>query len=347
MRNLVNYYSHGEFYEGIITHYSDYCIKHMDLETCKKFYNKITKENVDDVVCPYGYLCKKCGERIYNGLISRESSNMTKLKPKLDKKALIYTDSELFNLINNDEELLFESSANTLKDDCLNDFLHDVNKSNVFIADNLNMISQDRLDKKDKNRLLSSIQLTDFFKKRVELYRYVSNPTLIQTGKLREREAFKLFDIYRKIFEEFGKSQNKRVKLRNLDLLTGNDTTASTKFNANDSITVLPFLLIDNAMKYSKDNTNIDVKIYSENGYARKIIISNYPSYVITEDVNLFFQRGFRSLNNTSKSSGSGLGLSIVKQICDYNNINIELHLTSDENGAQIFEVNLAIEGVE
>ena len=330
MRNLVNYYSHGEFYEGIITHYSDYCIKHMDLETCKKFYNKITKENVDDVVCPYGYLCKKCGERIYNGLISRESSNMTKLKPKLDKKALIYTDSELFNLINNDEELLFESSANTLKDDCLNDFLHDVNKS-----------------KKDKNRLLSSIQLTDFFKKRVELYRYVSNPTLIQTGKLREREAFKLFDIYRKIFEEFGKSQNKRVKLRNLDLLTGNDTTASTKFNANDSITVLPFLLIDNAMKYSKDNTNIDVKIYSENGYARKIIISNYPSYVITEDVNLFFQRGFRSLNNTSKSSGSGLGLSIVKQICDYNNINIELHLTSDENGAQIFEVNLAIEGVE
>lgn len=345
MKNLVNYYSKGEFNEGLITHYSDYCIKHMNSETCRKFYDKMIEENAEDKVCPYGYFCKKCGDRIYNGLISRESSNMAKLKPKLDKKALIYTDFELFNLINNDEELLFELSEKMLKDDCLNDFLHDVNKSNIFIADNLNLISKEKLDKKDRNRLLSSIQLTDFFKKRVELYRYVSNPALIQTGKLREREAFKLFDIYRKIFEEFGKNQKKRILLRNLDILTGNDSTTATKFNANDSITVLPFLLIDNAMKYSKDNTNIDVKIYSENGYAKKITISNYSSYVITEDVNLFFQRGFRSQNNTSKSSGSGLGLSIVKQICDYNNIDVDLYLTFDENGYQIFEVNLTIKG--
>ena len=345
MRNLVNYYSNGEFNEGIITHYSEYCIKHMNSETCKKFYDKITNEDDKDIICPYGYLCKKCGDRIYNGMISRESSNMSKLKPKLDKRALIYTDSELFNLINNDEELLFESSANTLKDDCLNDFLHDVNKSNMFIAENLNLISQDKLDKKDKNRLLSSIQLTDFFKKRVELYRYVSNPTLIQTGKLRERDAFRLFDIYRKIFEEFGKNQNKRVKLRNLDLNTGNDTNACTRFNANDSITVLPFLLIDNAIKYSKDNTNIDIKIYSNDGYTKKITISNYPSYVITENVNLFFKRGFRSQNNTSKSSGSGLGLSIVKQICDYNMIDVKLSLNSDEDGLQIFEVIMIMKG--
>ena len=106
-------------------------------------------------------------------------------------------------------------------------------------------------------------------------------------------------------------------------------------------------MLIDNALKYSNEKSKIAINIYQENEIVKKIEIENYPSYVITENVDIFFERGFRSKNNTSKSSGNGLGLSIVKQICDYNRIDVKLDISSDKNGRQLFKVILIMnEGV-
>ena len=342
MKNLVSYYENNSYNEGTVVKYSNFCKKHFNTDKCVNFYNSL-EANVDEALCPYGFLCKKCNNRIYNGIISRESTNLVKLKPKIDRECKVYSDSEIFNLINIDEELLYYEEENKLAMDCINDFFHDVNKSNRLISDNLTQISKGKLSSKDKNRLISSIKLTDFFTKRVDLYRIVSNPALIQTGRLRERDAFALFDLYRKIFEEIGKKNNITIQISNIDIEDNILSNNSTTFRANDSITVLPFLLIDNALKYSKENSIIKIIVYQLKGYARKIVISNNPSYIITEDLSKFFLRGYRSYQNTSKSSGSGLGLSIVKQICDYNNIEVILNADVDENGQQIFEVIMNI----
>lgn len=347
MKNLVNYYFNGQFNEGIITHYSEFCKNHCTSEKCINHYKKMEENKIDEMICPYGFYCKRSFERIYNGIASKELADFSKIKFKIDKSIKLYSSNELSNLIEIDENILFIEEENNLKQKCINDFLHDVNKSNTLIENNIQQISKDQLTSKDKNRLISSLKLTDFFKKRVELYKYVSNPALIPAGKLRERDAFKLFDIYRRIFEEIGKTCKINIALKNIDIITGLEVSGKTIFMANESITILPFLLIDNALKYSNEKSEIAINIYQENEIVKKIEIENYPSYVITENVDMFFERGFRSKNNTSKSSGNGLGLSIVKQICDYNRIDVKLDISSDKNGRQLFKVILIMnEGV-
>lgn len=347
MKNLVNYYFNGQFNEGIITHYSEFCKNHCTSEKCINHYKKMEENKIDEMICPYGFYCKRLFERIYNGIASKELADFSKIKSKIDKNIKLYNSNELSNLIEIDENILFIEEENDLKQKCINDFLHDVNKSNTLIENNIQQISKDQLTAKDKNRLISSLKLTDFFKKRVELYKYVSNPALIPAGKLRERDAFKLFDIYRRIFEEIGKTNKINIVLKNIDIITGLEVSGKTIFMANESITILPFLLIDNALKYSNEKSEITINIYQENEIVKKIEVENYPSYVITENIDMFFERGFRSKNNTSKSSGNGLGLSIVKQICDYNRIDVKLDISSDKNGRQLFKVILIMnEGV-
>ena len=343
MKNLVNFYENGEFFEGIITHYCDFCKNNIKNEKCLKFYSEFLTSTKDESICPYGFACKKSSKRIYNGFVLKDKCNLKKLKPKIDKSISNYSSDDIFNLINIDEELDVISLENDLREKCINDFLHDINKSNKIIEENIRQISKGNLVKKDSNRLLSAIQLTGFFKRRVELYKYVSNPFLVQTGKLREKEAFKLFDMYRKIFEEIGKESNIRIVLKNIDINTMEDSNNSTKFEANDSIDVLPFIIIDNALKYSKSASEIYINVYQNNGLLTKVEIINSPSYIITEDVENFFLRGYRSENNTSKSSGSGLGLSIVKQIFEYNQIEVKLELDFDKEGKQLFKVILQI----
>ena len=101
------------------------------------------------------------------------------------------------------------------------------------------------------------------------------------------------------------------------------------------------------SLNFSNEESEISINIYQKNEMVKRIEVENYPSYIITENIDMFFERGFRSKNNTSKSSGNGLGLSIVKQICDYNRIDVKLDISSDKNGKQLFKVILNMnEGV-
>lgn len=347
MRNLVNYYCDGHHNEGILTHYCEFCKNHFTSERCINHYKKMEENQIDETICPYGFYCKSFDGRIYNGIASKELADFSKIKSKIDKNIKLYNSNEIFNLIEIDENVLYIEQEHELRQRCINDFLHDVNKSNMLIENNIRQISKDELTNKDKNRLISSLKLTDFFRKRVELYKYVSNPALIPAGKLRERDAFKLFDIYRKIFEEIGKTNKINIVLKNINITNGLESNGKTLFMANESVTILPFLLIDNALKYSIEDSEVSINIYQDDEIVKKIEIENYPSYLIFENIDKFFERGFRSKNNTSKSSGNGLGLSIVKQICDYNRIDVRLQIDSNSEGRQLFRVILIMnEGV-
>ena len=94
-------------------------------------------------------------------------------------------------------------------------------------------------------------------------------------------------------------------------------------------------------MKYSKEDSAITVFFYQNKGYLERMKISSYPSYVIVENPNRFIERGYRAKDNTSKSSGSGLGLSILQQICEFNDIKLSLSLDMDEDGKQLFVIEM------
>ena len=221
------------------------------------------------------------------------------------------------------------------------DFLHDVTKANGLISKKAKKISSD-LSKND-SALLSSINyLSDFISKRIELYRYISNPAMISVGQQRQRDAYKLWDIYRYIFSDACKEKQIRFLMRTFDEKNNEVTDSNTVFFANDSISVLPFLILDNALKYSNEKSTVEINFYQCDGLLEKMEVISSPSYVIQEEPNSFFKRGYRSLNhNSSKSSGSGLGLHIVKQICEYNGIFVGIDIDVDIKGKQLFIIRL------
>lgn len=339
MKKLINSYNGGNQINGILTEFCEFCQKNISCDKCKKFYEQLANSDDGKYICPYGFCCIKSNDEIYNSLVVNELCNIPKLKLKLDLKQKVFKECEINELQELQDELNCNEYQNNIIEINVNNLLHDIIKANNLIKTKLEKVDKNVIyNLNDKSRITSSYYLADFVRLRAELYKTIVNPGIASVGTARNREAYKMWDIYRHIFNEIGKEKNINISMKTYDNDTKNETeNVSTIIKAKDSVSTLPFIIFDNAIKYSQNDTTIYVSMYQTKGILQKIIVENTTSYVITEDPKLFFNRGYRSTNNTSKSSGSGLGLDIAKQICDSNNISIELLLSKNADGKQTF----------
>jgi len=91
--------------------------------------------------------------------------------------------------------------------------------------------------------------------------------------------------------------------------------------------------LIDNGIKYSKENSNLVIEEKSdEDSFTCSII--NFNSKIPEESLNHIFKPFYRDKNNNRK--GFGLGLAIAKEIADAHNIKINVN-SDDEKTEFIF----------
>ena len=81
---------------------------------------------------------------------------------------------------------------------------------------------------------------------------------------------------------------------------------------------------ITNAIKYTKVHESIHILVFEENGYS---IFEIASSSSIIKDTKKVFDAYHRE---KSHQEGLGLGLNLVKQICNQEQINIELHSKED-----------------
>ena len=94
-------------------------------------------------------------------------------------------------------------------------------------------------------------------------------------------------------------------------------------------LTIIINNLISNAIKYSKDNSNIIIEIKEDNG-TLECLITDFGIGIPAKDLEKIFDQFYRSKSTEqSDIKGSGLGLSIVKRLCMLLNINIKI--TSEE----------------
>ncbi|MCL2662529.1 MAG: ATP-binding protein [Oscillospiraceae bacterium] len=98
----------------------------------------------------------------------------------------------------------------------------------------------------------------------------------------------------------------------------------------------LLFNLIDNAIKYNKDNGCVTVSIHKENGLC-KISVSDTGIGIPQEHQNRVFERFYRvDKSRSKKTGGTGLGLSIVKHISEQHGGKVTL--TSELNAGTTVE---------
>ena len=92
----------------------------------------------------------------------------------------------------------------------------------------------------------------------------------------------------------------------------------------------LLYNLIDNAIKYNKDNGSVTVTLSEEIGY-HKIAISDTGIGIPREHQSRIFERFYRvDRSRSKKTGGTGLGLSIVKHITEHHGGKIELESAED-----------------
>lgn len=73
--------------------------------------------------------------------------------------------------------------------------------------------------------------------------------------------------------------------------------------------------IIDNAIKYSNDSVDIKINIIETGSYI-EVVIKDNGIGIAKQDIERIFDK-FYQIDSSHSSKGSGLGLSIVKQILE------------------------------
>ena len=94
--------------------------------------------------------------------------------------------------------------------------------------------------------------------------------------------------------------------------------------------------LIDNAIKYSENNSKIIIATSNEVDEYIKVIVEDNGSGISPEDKDHIFSRFFRTASaRATDNQGSGLGLAIVKHLV--NSLNGEVGVQNSESKGSIF----------
>lgn len=224
-----------------------------------------------------------------------------------------------------------QTKQNELRESLLHIISHDLRTPLSSIHGSINLIlSNDNLDEKNKHNLYEDINYASLRMKR--LITNILDSTRLSSGNIDLKLEWCDFeDIVGVTLNEFSQVQNDEkleIKIDELSLFWGDNTL----------LTQLIVNLLDNAFKYSKNQTKIYFEILNLNNFI-KIKIFNETEYIDKKKIKNIFDKFYR-FEDTNDISGSGIGLAICKSIVKLHNG--EIRAISQDNGILI-EIDLPI----
>lgn len=309
-----------------------FCKKHCMFDECKAFYESIRSEDFDKfLICPHGLSVFVASN---NGL--PRCFSCIRNKDKYDKKRAMRINEKgniIYNPLLNSERLMAlidYSLQNELTDSVLSEkqasiesISHEVKKLNAQIKDRSDAIiqtygmeSSEELSAQEFQILLEKIKTiyvcSSMVNTRFSLLDYEKCPETLQQGAKFDCNIYKKFDKMKIIFSNF---MGRKVPIQ----IHG---TSYRCISAYPSFEMIPLLIIDNAVKYSYQNSPITVS-FSENENKLIVDIISFSPYCSEDDLGHIYIKGFRGRNAQKVSDGSGIGLFFVKMLCNLHNINI------------------------
>jgi two-component system phosphate regulon sensor histidine kinase PhoR len=142
-------------------------------------------------------------------------------------------------------------------------------------------------------------------------------------GVAAEMTEFDLYELAQSVTDTF-RDNDKAVTLS----LTGERIVLFANRRMLDE---LLYNLIDNAVKYNRDNGSVEVTLRRESGFC-KIEVSDTGIGIPAEHHARVFERFYRvDKSRSKKTGGTGLGLSIVKHIAAYHGGGVEIESAAGE----------------
>jgi len=215
-------------------------------------------------------------------------------------------------------------------EEILNYFLHEVVQLNANIKSHAEVLSKGINDKNGVIHHSEMIQEnSSILSVLIDIVNYELNPEIFS---LMKKDLRNLHGKFHKIFISLkGNLKQKGIKYK----LTSD---VDRLVNLLPIIDTLPYLLIDNAIKYSHRDGEITVNLLDFNNSVR-IEVENDGPKIYDDEIEKLFDKSFRGYQAIKMGiKGSGLGLNFVKYIC-------ELHggTVSVERGKNTY--NYGVEG--
>lgn len=140
------------------------------------------------------------------------------------------------------------------------------------------------------------------------------NPNAINLQIKLRTNWYKKFDKARYIL--LNKAKTKRLLIN----FQGNSVMEMDAFQA---LELVPFVILDNAIKYSPQGRNILVN-FNESPHDLEVTITSCGPKVEDTELEKIFDKGFRGKNGINASAaGEGLGLYLAKTLCEMHSISI------------------------
>jgi two-component system sensor histidine kinase QseC len=198
---------------------------------------------------------------------------------------------------------------------------HEMQTPLAIINSKLDILIQDETINAHQMRQLQVIY--DTLSKLSRLVQSLLILTKIENQQFNETEDIQLDTLIQsklQQFEEFVQSKNLTINTDiNPSFIQGNKYLVDILFSN----------LFTNAIRYNKQNGTILINVNSG-----QFIISNSSNLHELDQQNIF-QRFYR--HSDTKEEGNGLGLSIIKQICDVSGYTVSYKY---QNGLHIFSIN-------
>jgi signal transduction histidine kinase len=152
----------------------------------------------------------------------------------------------------------------------------------------------------------SVVSLSELLRGRIDFMEFIANPN---TGNVRKSDV--------KVYKKFDKVQRcfrVTASKRGIEFEIGGSSSRTT-FGPLPIFDLIPYLLLDNAVKYSPDISPVKILCNDTERFINCSVTSKGPR-IVDDELEQIFASGFRGTNALkSKKEGTGLGLSVLRKV--------------------------------
>lgn len=319
----------GEISNGIDIIVPSFCKKNCEKnKKCKQYYKKLENAKPGLYQCPYGFSSYAFqieeDTHIFTCLRVEGTYNAKILLPKIKNEGKHYREISIA-MLEQYAEAYRQFWLNQNKYDkykqFIDDIFHDVRKFNQQIK-----IKNDRLYQKSQSskkfgeilELSKSIHVISWFLTlRLNNHDFLYNKEMMKADVPSDYNIYKIVDKVRICIKD-------RAEVKNIKF----NMSAHRQFRnmkAYDCIQLLPFLILDNAIKYSPNGETINI-VFTEKENQQHVRISSLGPVVPEGELEKICNQGYRGEEAEKLTEdGMGIGLYTAKCICEINDIKIEV----------------------
>lgn len=345
MNYLIPTVVEGKLYDGNVIQAIHKCKNKYCEHPCKDFYEKIGNMIDGFYVCPSGYtVYKKENEGrsvFYIGMMVKKHYKKRSNGKVSEEEYTVIQEKMFYSLLYEQEKYIEIQQNYEQNKEANKDLLHDVRKIDSLIKFKSATLIREYEQLEDSshdlfNKIKNINAMEEVIACKYSVYDLVSNIGVLAMGDLSEINIYKKFDKIRYILLDY--------KNKNIPIVFDGETSYVYKMNMSYA-DILPFLLLENAIKYTIGDHRINVA-FEENKGNLFVSINSFGPYCEEDELTKIFTRNYRGRNTEKYSAeGTGVGLFLVKEICKLFNIDISVssEYIKTTNGIKCgwFKVNL------